>query len=140
MSELPDWPPGTVALLTTNGDGPHAIPVSTAVKAGPMALLFVLSLRRTSLARLREDPRCSFTLLAGGDVAVTAHGRATHVQDPMAVSDAVVAVRLDVEEIQDHNRPTYEIEEGVRWHWTDEDAAAKDAQLRAALEELAREP
>jgi len=138
MSALPDWPPGTVAVLTTSGDTPHAIPVSTAVKAGPRALLFVLSLRRESLARLREDPRCSFTLLAGGDVAVTAHGRATLVQDPMEASDSVAALRLDVEEIQDHNRPTYEIEDGVRWHWTDEDAAAKDAQLRAALEDLAR--
>jgi len=140
VNELPDWPPGTVAILTTSGAAPHAIPVSTAVKVGPRALLFVLSLRRESLVRLREDPRCSFTLLAAGDVAVTAHGRASLVQDPMTAADNVAAIRLDVDEIQDHNRPTYEIEDGVRWHWTDDAAAAKDAELRAALEDLAREP
>ncbi len=137
MTELPDWPPGTVAVLTTSGEEPHAIPVSTAVKAGPSAVLFVLSLRRESLARLREDPRCALTILAGGDVAITAHARASVLADPMAISDRVTAVALDVDRIQDHNRPTYEIEDGVRWHWTDDDAAAKDAELRAALEDLA---
>ena len=71
---LPDWPPGTVAVLTTHGADPHAIPVSTGVRRGPTTILFALSLRRESLARLRADPRCALTIVAGGDVAVTAHG------------------------------------------------------------------
>ena len=42
-------------------------------------------------------------------------------------------VRLEVERIQDHAHPTFEIDEGVRWHWTDEDAARADAEVRASL-------
>ena len=44
---------------------------------GPLAVRFALALRRESLARLREDPRCALTILAAGDVAVTAIGRAS---------------------------------------------------------------
>ena len=47
--------------------------------------------------------------------------------------ERVAVVRLEVEEIQDHAHPTFEIDEGVRWHWTDEDAARIDAELRASL-------
>ena len=109
---LPDWEPGTVAVLSTAGAEPHAIPVSTCVRAGDRAVLLALAVRRESLARLRADPRCALTLLAGGDVAVTAHGRATVVQEPMAVSDRVVAVRLDVERIQDHGQPRFQRRRG----------------------------
>ena len=137
--ELPEWPPGTVAILSTGAGDPHAIPVSTAVRAGPRAILFALSLRRESLARLRDDPSCALTLLAAGDVAVTALGRASVVQEPMTVSDRVAALRLDVERIQDHNQPRFAIEDGVRWHWTDEEADRQDAEIRAALQELAEE-
>ena len=137
--ELPEWPPGTVAILSTGAGDPHAIPVSTAVRAGPRAILFALSLRRESLARLRDDPSCAMTLLAAGDVAVTALGRASVVQEPMTVSDRVAALRLDVERIQDHNQPRFAIEDGVRWHWTDEEADRQDAEIRAALQELAEE-
>jgi hypothetical protein len=35
MTELPDWPPGTVAILATGGGRPHAIPVSTADHGQP---------------------------------------------------------------------------------------------------------
>jgi flavin reductase (DIM6/NTAB) family NADH-FMN oxidoreductase RutF len=134
---LPEWPDGTVAILATAGGEPHAIPVSTAVRAGDRAVLFALSLRRESLARLREDPRCALSILAAGDVAVTAVGRATIVQAPMAAADRVAAVRLVVERIQDHNQPRFEILDGVRWSWTDPDAERQDAQTRAALRDLA---
>ena len=75
MNELPSWPAGTVAVLSTGAGEPHAIPVSTAVRRGPRELAFALSLRRESLARLRADPRCALTLLSAG-VSVTALGRA----------------------------------------------------------------
>jgi hypothetical protein len=135
--ELPAWEPGAVAILATGAGAPHAIPVSTCVRAGPRTVVLALARRRESLARLRDDPRCALTLLDRGDVAVTAHARATIVADPMAASDRVVAVRLDVERIQDHGQPTFEIEAGVRWHWTDPEAARQDAAVRVELAALA---
>jgi hypothetical protein len=107
------------------------------VRGGPRTVLLALARRRESLARLREDPRCALTLLDDGDVAVTAHARATVVQEPMAISDRVAAVRLDVDRIQDHGQPRFRIDAGVRWHWTDQEADRRDADIRAALEELA---
>jgi Pyridoxamine 5'-phosphate oxidase len=133
---LPEWQPGTVAVLSTAAGPPHAIPVSTAVRSGPRTVLLALALRRESLARLREDPRCALTLLAGGDLAFTAHGRATIVEEPMAVSDRVAAVRIDVESIQDHGQDSFEIDDGVRWHWTDAEAERLDREIRAALSGL----
>jgi flavin reductase (DIM6/NTAB) family NADH-FMN oxidoreductase RutF len=137
MDELPEWEQGNVAILSTIGDAPHAIPVSTAVRAGPRRLLFALALRRRSLELLRAQPRVALTILAGGDVAVTAHGRAAVVADPMRTSDGVAAIALDVDELQDHGRPTFVIEEGVRWRWVDADAERADAAVRAELLELA---
>ena len=136
-SDLPEWPPGTPAVLSTAGGAPHAIPVSTAVRAGPRRLLLALALRRRSLELLRAQPRVALTILAGGDVAVTAHGRAAVVADPMRTSDGVAAIALDVDELQDHGRPTFVIEEGVRWRWVDADAKRADAAVRAELLELA---
>jgi hypothetical protein len=133
---LPEWRPGTVAVLSTGAGAPHAIPVSTAVRTGPMTIVFALARRRVSLARLREDPRCALTILAGGDVAFTAHGRATIVEEPMAVSDRVTAMRIDVEEIQDHGQDAFEIDDGVRWHWTDPESEQRDAEIGAALRHI----
>ena len=47
------------------------------VRRGPRSVVLALALRRESLARLREDPRCALTVLAAGDLAFTALGRAT---------------------------------------------------------------
>lgn len=125
-----------MAILSTGAGAPHAIPVSTAVRAGDRRLLLALALRRESLARLREDPRCALTIMAQG-VACTAHATAAVVQEPMEVSDRVAAVALDVHEIQDHDQPRFALEAGVRWHWTDEEARARDAVIRTALRRLA---
>ena len=134
---LPAWEPGTVAVLSTGAGAPHAIPVSTAVPAGPDALLLALALRRESLARLREDPRCALTILDGRDLAFTVHAHAEVVEEPMAASDRVAAVRLDVLAIQDHGQPRFTIEAGVRWRWTDPQAERDDAAIRAGLAALA---
>jgi hypothetical protein len=136
VTDLPDWPPGTVAVLTTAGDTPHAIPVSTVTRTGPRTIHLALALRRASLARLRADPRCALTILAANDVAFTAHARARVVQDPMEVAPTVAAVRLDVDEIQEHDQPRFTIDAGVRWHWTDPEAERTDAAIRAALQTL----
>ena len=132
MDELPEWPDGTVATLATQGDGPHAIPVSLILRAGPREILVGLAPRREALARLRADPRAALTVLAAGDHAFTAHGHATAFEE----SGPVIAVRIEVDRIADHNRPTYEIRDGVQWDWTDESERQRDASVRAALRSL----
>jgi hypothetical protein len=134
---LPDWPPGTAAVLSTAGRPPHAIPVSTAVRAGPSRVLLALARTRGSLTRLREDPACALTVIAAPDLAFTASGRATVVQDPMEAAEGVVAVALEVDEIHDHADPRFTIEAGARWRWTDPDAAERDAVIHEALRRLA---
>lgn len=129
MDELPSWPEGTVAVLSTGAGEPHAIPVSTAVRRGPREVAFALSLRRESLVRLRTDPRCALTVLAAGNVAVTAIGRAVVVSE----GERVAILRLAVERIQDHGQDTFVIDDGVQWRWTDEDAARADAAVRSSL-------
>jgi flavin reductase (DIM6/NTAB) family NADH-FMN oxidoreductase RutF len=129
MHELPHWPAGTVAVLSTGGGEPHAIPVSTAVRRGPRSLAFALGLRRESLARLRSEPRCALTLLAAGNVAVTVLGRASVAGE----SGGVAIVHVHVERIQDHGRDTFVIDDGVQWRWTDAEAERTDAEVRRAL-------
>ncbi len=87
---LPDWPPGTVAILTT-----------------------------------------------AGDVAFTAHGRAAVVQDPMDVAESVVAVAIEVDDVQSHVDPRFAIDAGVGWRWVDDKAAVRDAAIHEALRRLA---
>jgi hypothetical protein len=131
MDELPEWPPGTVAILATGAGPPHAIPVSTALRAGPRTILLALGPRRESLARRRADPSCALSVLAEGR-AFTAHGRAEIAGD----AAGTVAIRIAVEAIQDHDQPAFAIEAGVRWSWTDPEAEGRDADVRAALERL----
>jgi flavin reductase (DIM6/NTAB) family NADH-FMN oxidoreductase RutF len=132
---LPDWPRGTVSILATAGEDPHAIPVSTALRAGPRTVLLALAQRRESLARLRADPRVALTVLAAGDVALTAHGRAAVLDE---IAEGIVAVRVDVERVQEHGQPTFVIDDGVRWHWTDAEAEKRsDAVLTALVDTLA---
>ena len=139
LAELPDWDDGTVAVLSTGGGRPHAIPVSTGVRAGPRRVLIALALRRESLARLREEPRCALTIMGAGNIALTAHATASIVQDPMEVSDKVAAVCLDVEEIQDHTQPRFAIESSVKWRWCELEARERDSAIRAALTEIAEQ-
>jgi hypothetical protein len=137
LDELPEWERGNVCVLTTGGGAPHAIPVSTALRAGPRRVLLALAARRETLARLRREPRCALTIIAA-DVACTAHARAEIVEESLPGAEGVAAVALEVDAIQDHMQPRFVIAAGVAWHWTDEDARDGDAAVRAALEELAR--
>ena len=131
---LPDWPPGTVTILATAGEAPHAIPVSAALRAGPRHVLLGLATSRGSLARLRADPHVALAIIAE-DLAVTAYGRARVLDG--ALAEGVVAVEIEVDEVQDHDRPTFAIEAGVRWRWTEPEAERRDAEVRAALARLA---
>ena len=74
-------------------------------------------------------------IVADDDVALTAYGRAEPLQEPMP--DGVVAVKVAVEHIQDHRRPAFVIEAGVRWRWREAREQERDAQVRTALEEIA---
>ena len=73
--------------------------------------------RRESLARLRADPRCALTILAAGDLAFTAHGRAVAFEE----TEHVVAVRIDGRRDRRTTtaRPSRSTD-GVQWRWTDE--------------------
>jgi nitroimidazol reductase NimA-like FMN-containing flavoprotein (pyridoxamine 5'-phosphate oxidase superfamily) len=122
-----------VTVLSTAGDAPHAIPVSAALRAGDDEILLGLGARRTSLARIRADPRVAVTVLGFRNLAFTAHGTATVVSEDAA---GVVAVHVAVESIQDHFKDDFKIEAGVDWHWTDPAAAERDGAVRAALRAL----
>lgn len=139
MDELPEWPDATVAVLSTCGGEAHAIPVSTALRAGPRTVVLALARRRDSLARLRREPEVALTLLGPG-IACTAHAIAVVVEDPLVEAGGVAAVRLDVASIQDHRSPRFVVEAGVRWRWTDGEGAARDATVRAGLRRVADPP
>jgi hypothetical protein len=133
---LPVWPEGTVCVLATAAGGPFAIPVSTAVRAGDARVAFALAAGRGSLARLRAEPRVALAVLAGGDVAFTAHGTAAVVADPLPGVEGVCGVVLEVDELREHRRPTFRVRGGVDWEWTDPGARERDAVVRAALRGL----
>jgi hypothetical protein len=132
---LTPWPAGTALVLSTGGEEPHSIPVSAAVLAGPSRVLIGLAESRESLARLRTHPRVALCILAEGDVAVTAYGTARELEHDL--TDGVVAVEIAVDRVQDHARPTFVIDAGVSWRWTDAQARARDQHVREALERLA---
>ena len=133
MERLPDWTPGTPAVLCPAG--PHPIPVSTAVRAGDRRILMALGREREALRRLREDPAAALCLLGEG-VAFTAFGRTRVVAEDLEAADTVVAVALEVERIQDHLADERtEILDGVRWRWIDQ----KFGEVQdAVVEELLR--
>ena len=134
MDELPDWPPGTVAILVTSGERPHAIPVSAIVRARPRRLLIGLARSRESLARIRRAPQVTVAICAR-NLAISVDGRATVLEPDLVTGVAAVAVEADA--IHDHDRPTFALHAGVAWEWTDRDAARRDAEVQAALRGLA---
>ena len=131
MTALPDWPAGTAAVLAVAG--PHAIPISTALRAGDRRIVFALGRRRETLARLRNDPAVALTVLAAG-LAFTAHGRASVVAEQLPDAPPVVAVELQVERVQDHLADgRTEMLDAPRWRWREQRADEADARVRAAL-------
>jgi tellurite resistance protein len=133
-SPLPDWPPGTVAILVTAGVSPHAIPVSALLRCDEHRVLIGLGDRRESLRRLRDDPRVTLVVVARA-VAVSIDGSARVLPDDLV--EGVVVVVVEVTGVQDHARASFELEAGVRWRWTDAAARDRDAEVRAALQRAA---
>ena len=134
---LPVWSDGTVAVLSTNGGGlVHAIPVSTALRAGPLRIVFALSRGRGSLERLRDDPQVALTLLGAGNVAITAYGAAAVERESLAVAENVAAIALSVERIANHAGSESRVLAGVRWHWLDAGSGARDRQIMRELRSM----
>ena len=131
---LPTWPPGTPAILCVAG--PHAIPVSSYVRAGDDRIVVALGSRRETLARLRDDPAAAFCVLGKG-VAFTAHCRAAVLRESMNAAASNTAVELRVERVQDHlSDGRTETLDGPGWRWIDEEAAELQPRILAELEHL----
>ena len=132
-TELPHWKTGTPAVLCV--EGPHAIPISTAVRVTRDRVLFALGRERETLRRLRRDPLAALCVLAEG-LAVTAHGE-TRIVGELESADTVVAVELSVTRVQDHLIDgRTQMLDGARWRWLEEGAAAAEPLIVAELERL----
>jgi hypothetical protein len=137
---LPTWTPRTVAVLSTTNGAPHAIPVSAPVRAGDRRILLSLHRSRGSLARLRERPEVALTILAEDDVAFTARGRASVVEEPMESAADYAAVAIDVEQIDDHRQAGFVVDSGVGRTWVDESERAALGARVGALRARAEVP
>jgi hypothetical protein len=127
---LPEWEPGTPAVLVAAG--PRAIPVSTALRRGDTRVVFALGRRRETLARLRAEPEVALCVLGRG-VAFTAYGRAVVIRDELDAAP-VTAVELSVERVQDHLADgRTEMLDGARYGWADQAAAEAEPRIRAEL-------
>jgi hypothetical protein len=134
VAELPNWEAGTPAVLCVRG--PHAIPVSTAMRTSAGRIVFALAHRRETLKRLREDPAASLCLLGEG-VAFTAYGDATVVKEELDASPHVAAVELRVTTVQDHlGDGRTEMLDGAQWRLTSNEAQKADAAVREELADL----
>jgi hypothetical protein len=115
--------------------GPHAIPVSTAVRLGDHRLAFALGSGRETLERVKADPQVALCLL-GTELAFTAYGSARVVRDPLEAAP-VVGVELRVESVQDHLADgRTEMLDGARWRWLDAQAAGADPAIGEELATL----
>src|ERR687887_538137 len=112
-TSLPVWPTMTIAVLSTVDGDPHAIPVTAPLRAGARRVLLALKRDCASLARLRRRPEVALAVLAAGDEAFTARGRASVVQEPMTRAPEYAAVVIDVDEIDDDRLSAVTVESGV---------------------------
>lgn len=132
VAGLPHWPQRTVAVLSTVDEGVHAIPVSAPVRAGDRRILLSLHRSRDTLVRIRRWPEVALTFLAEDDLAFTARGKATVVEEPMAVDPEYVAVMIEVAHVDDHRQPAFRVTAGIDREWIDETAkACLAARVRA---------
>lgn len=120
LEKLPHWPTGTVAVLSTMGEMPYAIPVSGPVRDGDHRILLSLKCNRASLARLRDFPHVAISILSEGDVAFTARGCAHVLRESMPRAPEFAAIAVEVEDIDDHRQPGLTVESGVDVEWAKE--------------------
>ena len=131
VNVLPDWEVGTPGVLCAAG--PHAIPVSTALRAGDHTILMALSQQRETFDILRHDPRAAFCLMGAG-IAFSAYGMASVKRQELAVARGVAAVEIEVDRVQDHLADgRTDLIAGARWRWRT-DRLVEDEQ--AIIDEL----
>jgi hypothetical protein len=118
------------------GAGPYGIPVSAPLRIDERRIAFALEDTRGSLGRMRARPDVALTILAEGDIAFTARGRAHIVEEPIPRAPDFTAVVIDVDEIDDHRSPAFHITGGIDREWIDEDSRLDLADRLAALREL----
>jgi oxalate decarboxylase len=135
---LPRWPSETIAVLTTLGDErPYAIPVTAPVRAGDRRILLALHHDRESLQRLRSRAEVALTILAAGNEAFTARGRASVIEDAMPGSPGWTAIAIDVTAIDDHRQGSVAVEEGIGVRWTTDEALTGAGERMAMLAAMA---
>src|SRR6478752_948819 len=117
---LPEWPEKTIAVLSTQNEEVHAIPITAPLRIGDRQILLRLKRCRQSLARLREHPKVALTIFGKGNLAFTARGPARVVQEPMLGAPAFAAIAIDVENIDDHRQREFAVDSGVTLDWTNE--------------------
>ena len=134
---LPEWPEKTIAVLSTQNEEVHAIPITAPLRIGDRQILLRLKRCRESLARLREHPKVALTIFGKGNLAFTARGPARVVQEPMVVAPAFAAVAIDVENIDDHRQRELVVDSGVSLDWTNERTQRFVQEHLNALREVA---
>jgi hypothetical protein len=135
MPNLPRWPQRIVAVLSTVDEGVHAIPVSAPVRAGDRRILLSLHRSRDTLARIRRWPEVALTFLGEDDLAFTARGRASVVEEPMTVDPDYVAVLIDVADVDDHRQTAFRVTAGIDREWIDTAEKARLSSRVTALTE-----
>ena len=134
---LPEWPEKTIAVLSTQNEEVHAIPITAPLRIGDRQILLRLKRCRESLARLREHPKVALTIFATGNLAFTARGPARVVQEPMVSAPTFAAVAIDVENIDDHRQRELVVDSGVSLDWTNERTQRFVQEHLDALREVA---
>jgi hypothetical protein len=134
---LPEWPEKTIAVLSTQNEEVHAIPITSPLRIGDRQILLRLKRCRESLARLREHPKVALTIFAKGNLAFTARGPARVVQEPMLSAPMFAAVAIDVENIDDHRQRDLVVDSGVSLDWTNERTQRFVEEHLNALREVA---
>ena len=134
---LPEWPQKTIAVLSTQNEEVHAIPITAPLRIGDRQILLRLKRCRESLARLREHPKVALTIFAKGNLAFTARGPARVVQEPMLGAPMFAAVAIDVENIDDHRQRDLVVDSGVSLDWTNERTERFVQEHLNALREVA---
>lgn len=136
LSKLPEWPNETIAVLCTDG-GPHAIPITAPLRVADRRILFALEHHRGSLERLHSHPRVAFLILGEGDLAFTARGKASIVQEQMRRAPGFAAVLIDVEVIDDHRLKGRAITSGPGLDWSSSSTKSMLGEHIGALREIA---
>jgi len=80
-------------------------------------------------------------VLAEGNIAFTARGRAAVIAEQLTACPDYAAVAIEVEEIDDHRQHAFEVDSGVGRRWVDEDEQqALAARVRELRELVTAQP